>query len=718
MAYIKGNFKKYIFRSDKGYTVGLFKVKETDLSIEQSTITFTGYFNELNETDLYLLKGDIIIHDKYGKQFNVISYEVLLPDDRDNVIDFLSSELFKGIGERKATKIVDTLGTNCLALILDDYTILEKVDTVTIKQQETIYNSLLEYKSNYDNMLNLTKMGFTMKDALRIEKYYGNNIDIVFTSPYQMIGEVKDITFPKIEKLRVKLEIEKEDILRVSYGIIYVIENLKFRTGNTYTNYNELLTYSKRVLGVSDDVINKGISNLVTLGKIIIDNDRYILMDSYDSEVYIAKRIALLTRDFNNNDYSDYIEKASEKLSCLFNNEQKDAISNAFRFNFSVITGGPGTGKTKIIKAITSIYRDINDLSRKELLDSLVLLAPTGRASKRMSMEANLPSYTIHRFLKWQKEEDSFLINEDNKSDAKMVIIDEASMLESDLFYNLLLGLKTNCKIVMIGDFNQLPSVGAGQVLKDIIESDCVPVTYLKKIYRQGKNSNINFFAHDILEGKLDFSLFNENEDLTFVSCDNSNLKEKLEEFMLTYRDYSFNDLQVLAPLYKGDNGIDALNSFLQDILNKKDHKKEEIVHNGILYRNGDKIIELVNRIEDNVFNGDIGIVLKATKKEIICDFDNSIVNYSLSKFDDLKLGYVISIHKAQGSEFKVVILPVLNTYNYMLYRKIIYTAITRAKEKLIILGEVSALKRAIQTDRDENRKTLLRELLITSIEF
>ena len=205
---------------------------------------------------------------------------------------------------------------------------------------------------------------------------------------------------------------------------------------------------------------------------------------------------------------------------------------------------------------------------------------------------------------------------------------------------------------------------------------------------------------------------------MTFVECDNSNLKEKLEEFMLTYKDYPFNDLQVLAPLYKGDNGIDALNNFLQDILNKKDHKKEEVVHNGILYRNGDKIIELVNRIEDNVFNGDIGIILKATKKEIICDFDNNIVNYSLSKFDDLKLGYVISIHKAQGSDFKVVILPVLNSYNYMLYRKIIYTAITRAKEKLIILGEVAALKRAIQTDRDENRKTLLKELLITSIEF
>ena len=715
MSYIKGNFKKYIYKSEKGYTVGLIKIKETDLSINTNTITFTGYFDDLNETDIYLLNGNIVNHDKYGNQFNVTSYEIVLPEDKDHIIDFLSSEIFKGIGEKKASKIVDHLGLNCLTLILENKDLLLEVPTVTKKQQETIYNSLLEYKTSYDKMLNLTKIGFSMKDALKIEKYYGNNLDTVLTSPYQMIEEIKEITFPKIEKLRTNLKIEKEDIDRVSYGIIYVLENLSFATGNTYTSYEELTNYSKKVLNIDENTIIKGLSKLVNLGKIIIDGNKYILMESYNSEVYIAKRL----REYSNISYEEEISNIEEKLGCIFNKEQKQAIETSFNSNFSIITGGPGTGKTKVIKAITSLYKIINNLSRKDLLESLVLLAPTGRASKRMSMESGLPSYTIHRFLKWQKEENTFLINEENKSDAKLVIIDEASMLDNDLFYNLLLGLKANCKIIMIGDYNQLPSVGAGQVLKDLIESDCLPVTYLKKLYRQASNSNINFLAHDIIEGKLDMSLFNESEDLTFVSCNSTNLKEKLQEFALTYKDLSIYDIQVLAPMYKGENGIDSLNIYMQDLLNKKQNKKNELLYNGTIYREGDKVIQLVNSIDDNVFNGDIGEIIKVTKqnkKEIICDFDNNLVNYNTSTFENFKLGYTISIHKSQGSEFKIVILPVLNSYNFMLYRKIIYTAITRAKEKLIVLGEESALKKAISTDKDENRKTLLKDLIISSI--
>ena len=719
MAYIKGNFRKYIFKSDNGFTVGIVRIRETDLNIKDSTITFTGYFSELNENDLYRFEGDLLKHDKYGEQFNVTNYEVVLPEDKDHIIDFLSSELFKGIGEKKASKIVETLGVDCLTLILENPNCLLEVETVTEKQKNIIYDSLLEYKSSYDKMLNLTKIGFSMKDALRIEKYYGSNVDVVLTSPYQMIGEVKDITFSKIEKIRNKLDISIDDLDRVSAGIIYTFETISFRTGNTYFSYEEIINFSKKLLGVEESALTKGLSNLVKLGKIIIDDDKYILMDSYESEKYIARRIALLTRDFDDYGYEDEINNISEKLGCVFNKEQKDAISSALRFNFSIITGGPGTGKTTIIKAITSIYRDINKLSRKDLLESLVLLATTGRASKRMSIEASLPSYTIHRFLKWQKEEDTFLINEENKSEAKIVIIDEASMLDNNLFYNLLLGLKPNCKIVMIGDSNQLPSVGAGQVLKDIIESDCTPVTYLKKLYRQDKHSNINLLAHDIIEGKLDFSIFNESDDLTFIPCNKDNLKEKLEEFILTYKDLSIYDIQVLAPIYKGDNGIDALNIYIQELLNKKDAFKNELLYNGVIYRETDKVIELVNSIEDNVFNGDIGEIIRVTKnkkKEITCDFDGNIVNYNPSTFENFKHGYAISIHKAQGSEFKVVILPVLTSYNFMLYRKIIYTAITRAKEKLIILGETEALKKAVMTNRDENRKTLLKNFIIDSI--
>ena len=719
MSYIKGNFKKYIFRSDNGYVVGLFKVRETDLDLSVKTITFTGFFNELNEMDLYKLEGNLITHSKYGTQFEAKSYEIVLPEDKDHIIDFLSSELFKGIGEKKAVKIVDTLGEDCLEKILEDKNILYDVPKLTTKQIDTIYDTLVDYKSSYEEVMNLIKLGFSMKEALKIQKLYKQNTFEILKNPYQIISDIKEITFPKLEKLRVKLNVEKTDINRISEGILYVMDDLSFKFGNTYHSYNDILYYGKKVLMVDEELISSGIANLIKNNKLLIDDDKYYKIEVYNSEMYIAKRLALLSKSYKPNNFDKYIEEIENDFRCTFNKEQKDAITKALENKISIITGGPGTGKTTIIKAITSLYQKINKISDLKLTEEVVLLAPTGRASKRMMNDTNLPSYTIHRFLKWQKEEDSFIINEENKSDAKFVIIDEASMLDNNLFYNLLLGLKSDCRIVLIGDYNQLPSVGSGQVLKDLIESNMLSVTYLKKLYRQEEASSINLFAHDIINNNIDFSLFNKEDDLTFVECTKDTLKENLKDFIVTYGDMSIYDMQILAPLYKGDNGIDSLNVFIQDILNKKDFSKDETIHDGILYRNGDKVLHLVNNVDFNVFNGDIGEIiriLKGKSKQIIIDFDGNIVEYTPSNYDNFKLGYTISIHKAQGSEFSVVIIPILNSYGPMLYKKLIYTAVTRAKQKLILLGELSALKKAILTDKDESRKTSLKKFLIECI--
>lgn len=720
MSYIKGNFKKYIFRSDSGYSIGLFRVKETNTDIDHNTVTFTGYLPELNKMDYYKFEGDFVVHDKYGKQFSVTGYEVIVPDDASNIVSFLSSELFKGIGEAKAKLVVSVLGENCLNIILEDPSCLDTVPNLSTKQKETIYNSLLDYNSSYDRMLNLTKVGFSIKNAVKIDKFYQMDTDYMLSHPYNMIDDIEEITFPIIDRIRNNLNIENDDLDRISYGIVYTMENLSFKTGNTYFSYEELINNVHKLLYVDVNLISEGIANLVTMGKLIIDDDKYILTDVYNSNIYIAKRILDLSSSNMDEDYSDYILSLEEKLGYNFNSEQKNAISNALNYNFSVITGGPGTGKTTIIRAITSIYKDIHKLSQKELCEDLVLLAPTGRASKRMSNQAGLPSYTIHRFLKWQKDSNTFFINEDNKASCKLVIIDEASMVDENLLYNLFLGLEKTCKIVMIGDYNQLPSVGAGQVLKDIIESGSVVTTYLEKLYRQDDNSNINFFAKDIISGNLDTTIFNNSEDLTFVSCDEDNMQDILSDFLLTYKDLSIYDIQVLAPMYKGKNGIDNLNEACQKLLNKSS-LKAEIVHNGIHFKENDKVINLVNNLDDNVFNGDIGEVFSITgkgKKKLVCDYDGNITEYEGAMLDDVRLGYVISIHKAQGSEFDVVILPVLKSYNYMLYRKIIYTAVTRAKKKLIILGDLEALKKAIITDRDENRNTFVKKFLENGINF
>ena len=356
--------------------------------------------------------------------------------------------------------------------------------------------------------------------------------------------------------------------------------------------------------------------------------------------------------------------------------------------------------------------------TNKDLLNELYLLAPTGRASKRISEQTNLPAYTIHRFLKWNKEDNSFRINSENKSKAKIVIIDEASMIDTELFYNLLLGLERNCKIILIGDSNQLPSVGPGQILKDLIESDIIDTIKLKELYRQDKNSNINILAHNIINNIFDDNIFNEEDDLTFIEANSNNLKEFLQEYIITYKDYDFNNIQVMAPIYKGDNGIDELNYFIQNIINKKAMNKNEITFEGVTFRENDKVLQLTNMPDDNIFNGDIGIINKISNKpkELLVNFYNEEIRYTPNLFSNLKLGYTISIHKSQGSEFDIVILPVLNVYKNMLYKKLIYTAATRARKKLIIIGEKTALQKAILNDKENVRKTSLKKFLISCI--
>ena len=350
-------------------------------------------------------------------------------------------------------------------------------------------------------------------------------------------------------------------------------------------------------------------------------------------------------------------------------------------------------------------------------MDNLTLLAPTGRAAKRIAEQTLLKASTIHRFLKWNKEDNTFNINEYNKSNTKFVIIDESSMIDVYLMHSLFLGLKDNTKIILIGDYNQLPSVGPGQILKDIVDSNMVNIVKLNTLYRQDENSNINQFAYNIIDNNFSYDFLNRGDDLIFIEANNDNIKDYLKDIIIKYKnnlDSDFNKFITLAPVYKGDNGIDDLNMFMQDIINPKGNKNEILI-DGMVYRCGDKVIELVNMVDENVFNGDIGRILKiksSGQREVLVDFDGNIVKFTPSTFANFTLGYTISIHKSQGSEFDTVIIPILNKYGIMLYRKLIYTAITRAKKKLILIGEVTALRRAIFNDRCCDRKTYLKNFL------
>ncbi len=724
MSYIKGNFRKYIFRSDNGYVVGLFKVKEASsdiIELEHETITFTGYFHELNENDTYLFNGELVFHDRYGEQFSVSDYDIVLPEEKDKVIEFLSSDLFKGIGEKKAIKIVSTLGEDCLNKILDDKNILLTVKTVTEKQRDIIYDSLKKYQNSFAIVMELTNLGFSTKNSLNIyNKYKDRTLDLIYNDPYELTYSINDINFNTIEKVRTKLNIKEDDINRLKAGIIYLLKLYSFNTGNTYISYLELINLVKRNLFIlNEEKIKDSINELIDDVRLIFDEENIYLKTMYEAEEYIANRLYYLTNKQNEeNDIKSDLLEAEKYFNINYNDIQKKAITKAINNNLLIITGGPGTGKTTIIKSICYLYQQINKLSNKDLLNELYLLAPTGRASKRISEQTNLPAYTIHRFLKWNKEDNSFRINSENKSKAKIVIIDEASMIDTELFYNLLLGLERNCKIILIGDSNQLPSVGPGQILKDLIESDIIDTIKLKELYRQDKNSNINILAHNIINNIFDDNIFNEEDDLTFIEANSNNLKEFLQEYIITYKDYDFNNIQVMAPIYKGDNGIDELNYFIQNIINKKAMNKNEITFEGVTFRENDKVLQLTNMPDDNIFNGDIGIIDKISNKpkELLVNFYNEEIRYTPNLFSNLKLGYTISIHKSQGSEFDIVILPVLNVYKNMLYKKLIYTAATRARKKLIIIGEKTALQKAILNDKENVRKTSLKKFLISCI--
>lgn len=723
MGFIKGNFKKYIFRSDKGYSVGLFKIKDASLEYEHfknKTVTFTGYFADLNESDIYIFNGDFTLHERYGEQFSVTSYEITLPNEKDNVIDFLSSNLFPGIGEGMATSIVKVLGDDALDKILNDNTCLSLVPRLSKKKQDIIIENLNKYENSYKTIVELNKCGFKAKDSILINNKYKNmTLDIVKENVYDLIDDIYEITFKKVDSIRANFDIADTDIRRVKAGIKYVCETVSYTLGNTYLSQSEIVNYTKRALFIFDEeVILLSIKLLIDEAFIILIDDKYFYYKLYEAENGIADRIGYLSLKNSLDMVSlDDIKSLEEYYNITYSEDQRLAIKEAIKSNFLVITGGPGTGKTTIIKAICKLYQDLNGFSYEDLMDNLTLLAPTGRAAKRIAEQTLLKASTIHRFLKWNKEDNTFNINEYNKSNTKFVIIDESSMIDVYLMHSLFLGLKDNTKIILIGDYNQLPSVGPGQILKDIVDSNMVNIVKLNTLYRQDENSNINQFAYNIIDNNFSYDFLNKGDDLIFIEANNDNIKDYLKDIIIKYKnnlDSDFNKFITLAPVYKGDNGIDDLNMFMQDIINPKGNKNEILI-DGMVYRCGDKVIELVNMVDENVFNGDIGRILKiksSGQREVLVDFDGNIVKFTPSTFANFTLGYTISIHKSQGSEFDTVIIPVLNKYGIMLYRKLIYTAITRAKKKLILIGEITALRRAIFNDRCQDRKTYLKSFL------
>ena len=727
--YVKGVFRTTIFKSDKGYIIGLLKVSETNIielkEYVNKVLTFTGYFADLSEGEKYTMYGEVVEHPKYGLQFNVKESERIKPDDKDGIVEFLSSDLFKGIGEKMAQRIVDTLGDDTLNLILKDKTCLYNVPKLSEAKINIIYDTLVKYEESHEIIVKLTELGFTMRDALSIyNTYKSNTIRIIENDIYRIIDDTKDISFTKVDEIALTLNEDKLNINRIKACIIYIMKELSFKNGDTYLSYGEIYEgvsfYLKN--DIDSTIYDEAISCLDGELKIKIEDDKYYIYEEYEAEEYIASKINYLINKevtkYKNIDLK--VRELEDKYKIKYGDKQKEAIIKALENNILIITGGPGTGKTTIIKAIVDLYIMLNKLDNKHIITDIALLAPTGRASKRMSEATNLPASTIHRFLKWNKDTDEFMINEYNPDKSNLVIVDEVSMIDNRLMNSLLKGLTTNIKLILVGDYNQLPSVSSGNVLKDLIESDIVDTIELDLLYRQNEYSYIPVLANEIKNETLEEDFLIDRDDYKFLECSSDailpsivNITKKVIE-----KGYDYKRVQIMAPMYAGINGIDNLNKVLQDIFNPIDLSKREIKYGEVTYRENDKVLQLVNDPDNNIFNGDIGIIKKidfkgkSGKPEITIDYDLNIVTYTLKDFNKFKHGFIISIHKSQGSEFELVIMPICNQYKRMLYKKLIYTAVTRAKKRLIIIGEAYSFLYGIRNNLEYTRKTTLKEKL------
>lgn len=731
MQSIEGKIKNIIFSSDSGFFVGLFKVRNTNdellKDLLNKSVTVTGLIVDANTDDTYVLYGEYIKHERYGMQFQFQSFEKKIPEGKDALIEFLSSSLIKGCGEKTAKQIVDILGDNALELIKQNKDNLFLVPNMTNKRAENIYLSVLSYSKVDDMLLTLKNLGFSINEATKLVKIYQDKTLVFLEENLYYFKEY--IPFAKLDNIFL-VNHERYDTLRVTECTKESMERISQTSGDVYYFVDDIKEALKINfnLCMEESDMKEILNKLEEKDEIVIDDEKIYLQKYYQMEedaVHILKRMKSYPskRLVNLEEKLMYLEKT---LGVKYNNDQKTAITRALTEPVSIISGGPGTGKTTIVNAITKLFIEIYKLSPIDIVSSIALIAPTGRAAKKLSLSTGLPAMTIHRYLKWNKDTNDFGVNETNKNRQKIIIVDETSMIDIYLFSSLLKGILESSQLVLVGDTFQLPSVGAGLVLHDIVKSQLFSYSSLETIYRQSDNSYIPILAKEIKEQELKEKFLEKKDDYNFLQCDHSHLKEMISILIERYleKGMKVDDIQVLAPMYKGENGIDNLNVLLQELFNPKSDNKNEITYFDTIYRENDKVLQLVNNPDCNVYNGDIGYIISikdksGTKKstEILIDFDGNQVIYQKDELQSIKHAYAMTIHKSQGSEFAHVIMPITKNYYKMLYNKLIYTGVSRAKKSLILIGEKEAFLMSIYNDYATNRKTSFCQKLVLAID-
>jgi exodeoxyribonuclease V alpha subunit len=728
---ITGTVEEIIFQNhDNGYTV-------CEINSDNAVHVAVGYIPYLAEGESVVLWGDWTKHPSYGPQFKVEKYEKQEPTDEENLQKYLSSGIIKGVGPATAGKIINLFGLGAIDIIENEPLKLSEIKGITKVKAKAIGETFREQREIRNAALFLQSFGISPVFAAKIYKVFGKNtVEEIKQNPYRLADEIIGIGFRKADKIATGLGLERASKHRLISGVKYVL-NRATQNGHTYLPADELVKKSADLLNVSEKNIEDIIITMVMNDDIIDeslgsdDSNAVYLSSLYHSELEICKKLAFMneieTKKAKN--CEEEIAEYEKEENIILSEEQKEAVKAAVEENLLIITGGPGTGKTTIIKAIISI------LERKG--SKLELAAPTGRAAKRMTEATGHDARTIHRMLEIgymdESRELSFNRNAENPLDADIIIIDEMSMVDTILMGHFLKAVNPGTRLIMLGDIDQLPSVGPGNILKSLISCEKIKSIRLHYIFRQTGESNIITNAHKINTGER--PVYNEKEN-DFFLMKRRNTKDILDTLIdicanripKKYNLDAVNDIQVLSPSRKGELGIHNLNSRLQTALNPKDKKKKEKEYRGYTFREGDKVMQIRNNYSicwhlhdnpgitgDGVFNGDMGRIIKISheKEEITVRFDDDkTVDYHFDILDELEPSYAVTIHKSQGSEFRVVIIPVFNAPVMLLTRNILYTAITRARELVVLVGYEDIINYMIDNNREVIRYTGLHRKL------
>lgn len=713
---------KSIYYSDKstGFTIASLQPNNSDMPV-----TIVGKVICLSPGEILRVDGSWQKHPKFGKQLKIKDYSIEMPSDLLALKKYLASKVFKGVGKATVDKIVNTFGNETEDILNNEPHRLSEIPGIGKKRAIKIQKEWVNHEETREILVFFQKIGIGSALSLKIIRKYGFGCkQIIQENPYLLATEVEGIGFPTADRIGAQLGIPATSPQRIQAGVLYILSDIVSTRGHVCLPRSSLIKEARKILKIEERHIVDAVQNLYSQDEVVIENngnDPYIYLPFFNfCEKAVARMIQELVnypRNIHTIDAKTADEWIRNDISIIANEEQRRAACSSLAHKFMILTGGPGTGKTTTVNTIIRLY--------EETRAKILLAAPTGRAAKRMSETTGYEATTIHRLLEYNPGEGGFMRCKQNPLSCDLVIIDETSMMDIVLTYHLLDALPREATIIFVGDSDQLPSVGPGNVLGDFIKSGLVPVYHLTQIHRQASESTIITNAHRINNGQMPICRKSEDgmdQDFFVIAQDDtekaSEIIRKLvsESIPKAFGLNPLSDIQVLAPMYKGNAGVTNLNKIIQESISKKTNT--EIKKGDMVFREGDRVIQLKNNYDKNVFNGDIGIIqhIDTMNKTLIVKYDDRIVDYNCSpgesELDEIMLAYAVSIHKSQGSEYPAVIISIQNEHHLLLQRNLLYTAVTRGKQLVVIVGSKRAIAIAVKNSQRQPRFTRLCELL------